>query len=41
VGVGWFVGEGCAGWGWYVEMIREGLRGGIDRASCYARGLRG
>jgi hypothetical protein len=27
VGVGWFFGEGSAGWGWYGELIREGLAG--------------
>jgi hypothetical protein len=25
VGVGWLVDEGCAGWGWYGELIGEGL----------------
>jgi hypothetical protein len=40
-GVGWFVREGCAGWGWYGELIGEGFAGGIDRMSCDARGLRG
>jgi hypothetical protein len=25
VEVGSFVGEGCAGWGWYNELLREGL----------------
>jgi hypothetical protein len=28
VGVGWFAEEGCAGWGWYGELIGEGLSGG-------------
>jgi hypothetical protein len=28
VGVGWFVDEGCAGRGWYGELIGEGLSGG-------------
>jgi hypothetical protein len=41
VRVDWFVVEGCAGWGWYGELIGEGLAGGIDRASCVTRGLRG
>jgi hypothetical protein len=27
VGVGCFVGEGSAGWGWYGELIRGGLAG--------------
>jgi hypothetical protein len=29
VGVGWLVDEGCAGWGWYGELIGEGLGGGL------------
>jgi hypothetical protein len=38
VEVGWFVDEDCAGWGWYGEMIGEGLSGGrIGRTSCVAR----
>jgi hypothetical protein len=27
MGVGWFVGEVCAGWGRYGELICEGLAG--------------
>jgi hypothetical protein len=45
VGVGWLVHEGCAGWGWYSELIGEGLSGGgvegrvALQGACGGRGL--
>jgi hypothetical protein len=45
VGVGWLVDKSCASWGWYGELIGEGLSrargGGIGRTRFGCVGLAG
>jgi hypothetical protein len=43
VGLGWLIDKGCAVWGWYGELIGDGLSGGgvgqvVLQGACGGRG---